>query len=89
MIKTRDDGTPVLDDALAYNAFADNAIAELDATTSGECPICMDLIQNPVLMPCKHCACKDCVLGWLTASKERGEGPVCPVCRQGPVKVFD
>ncbi|KAH7107135.1 SNF2 family N-terminal domain-containing protein [Auriculariales sp. MPI-PUGE-AT-0066] len=78
----------MVDDEL--DEFSSNVVRELESTTTGECPICMDVIQNPVLLPkCKHCTCKDCALGWLRASEERAEEPVCPVCRRGPVKEED
>ncbi|KZV84501.1 hypothetical protein EXIGLDRAFT_741898 [Exidia glandulosa HHB12029] len=79
------DGDIVMDDA-----FAAAALEEIESTTKGECPVCFDIIQNPVLLPnCKHCCCKDCILSWLRTREEKGEESECPVCRRGPINEED
>ncbi|EQC31359.1 hypothetical protein SDRG_10961 [Saprolegnia diclina VS20] len=40
-----------------------------------ECPVCLDVPQSPVLTPCAHLLCHECVRAALETA------PVCPVCR--------
>ncbi|XP_060936595.1 tripartite motif containing 35-28 [Limanda limanda] len=40
------------------------------------CPVCMDIFQDPVLLPCTHSLCRKCLLGCLQG--KRG----CPMCRE-------
>lgn len=45
------------------------------------CLICLDMLKNPVTVPCGHSYCSDCVVGyWNTGNV--GEGYSCPQCRQ-------
>ncbi|KAL2093503.1 hypothetical protein ACEWY4_010815 [Coilia grayii] len=41
------------------------------------CPVCYDIFRDPVILPCSHSFCKDCLLKSWT-DKDRNE---CPVCR--------
>lgn len=60
-------GTAGEDVDVDMDAFASTALETLDSTTQDECPICFDLIQNPVLLPnCKHCWCACCHLHSLS-----------------------
>ena len=43
------------------------------------CPICLDLLLEPVVGACGHEFCKDCYTRWLARS--RGS-PSCPLCRK-------
>ncbi|XP_068614749.1 E3 ubiquitin-protein ligase TRIM39-like [Brachionichthys hirsutus] len=43
-----------------------------------QCPICLDLLTQPVSTPCGHNFCRDCIEGyWRSAHLSR-----CPVCKQ-------
>ncbi|KAL5994539.1 hypothetical protein ACLOJK_024592 [Asimina triloba] len=43
-----------------------------------ECPICLESADDPVLTPCAHQMCRECLLSsWRTPSN----GP-CPICRK-------
>lgn len=40
------------------------------------CPICLDMLQNPVTTTCGHTFCKICV-----DNHSRSNGQVCPLCK--------
>ncbi|XP_061145028.1 E3 ubiquitin-protein ligase TRIM35-like [Syngnathus typhle] len=42
-----------------------------------ECPACLEIFKDPVMLPCTHSICKGCLQEWR---KEKG-GHSCPVCR--------
>jgi hypothetical protein len=51
------------------------------------CPICHSEVSDPVVAPCVHVSCSECLVTWLNAS--RGPGPghrtgsaPCPLCRK-------
>ncbi|EJD03591.1 uncharacterized protein FOMMEDRAFT_81947 [Fomitiporia mediterranea MF3/22] len=67
--------------------YAQTVLNSLSMKEDEECPICMDCMQEPVLLPiCAHKCCKDCILAFLQRQSENGEEGSCPVCRCGPVK---
>ena len=41
------------------------------------CPVCLDTLKAPLITPCEHSFCRDCIHLALQHSK------LCPVCRQG------
>ncbi|KAK2861678.1 hypothetical protein Q5P01_001211 [Channa striata] len=47
--------------------------SELDLS----CPVCCDIFTNPVLLPCSHSFCRDCVQKWWREKQTRN----CPVCK--------
>ncbi|TIB13798.1 hypothetical protein E3P89_01653 [Wallemia ichthyophaga] len=51
-----------------------------------ECPICFENMSIPVLLPCMHKSCKQCVLGYFDRLEDKGEMTSCPVCRNGPIR---
>mmetsp|Transcript_39748 Transcript_39748/g.118302 ORF Transcript_39748/g.118302 Transcript_39748/m.118302 type:complete len:120 (-) Transcript_39748:768-1127(-) len=45
-----------------------------------ECPVCCDMLLDPVVAPCGHDICNGCYRRWL---KRFGGAPACcPLCRQ-------
>ncbi|KAM7006203.1 nuclear factor 7, ovary-like [Tautogolabrus adspersus] len=40
------------------------------------CPFCCDIYRNPVLLPCSHSLCEDCLKKWWEGKQTRE----CPVC---------
>ncbi|ETW09806.1 hypothetical protein H310_00284 [Aphanomyces invadans] len=60
-------------------AYIKNRILEIqeEGLDCQECPVCLDVPTAPVLTPCGHLMCKECVLGFLNA----GATACCPVCR--------
>uniref|UniRef100_A0A8D2BDK8 RING-type domain-containing protein n=1 Tax=Sciurus vulgaris TaxID=55149 RepID=A0A8D2BDK8_SCIVU len=44
------------------------------------CPVCLELIFNPIFLSCSHIFCFDCIRDWLTI---RGDLVLtCPLCRR-------
>lgn len=42
------------------------------------CSICTDPFENPVVLPCKHVFCKECIVDWLIIPTRN----TCPYCRR-------
>ncbi|KAI5124124.1 hypothetical protein M0805_000937 [Coniferiporia weirii] len=69
------------------DTYAQTVLNNLSMQEDEECPICMDFMEEPMLIPvCAHKCCKDCVLAFLHDRAEKGEEGQCPTCRRGPVK---
>lgn len=45
------------------------------------CPICLDVLDEPVMGLCGHDFCKDCIQRWLSHLAASSSLYVCPVCR--------
>jgi len=61
-------------------------VARLKELEAFECPICMDATENPVVFPCGHTLCNDCLsrlVDQFTRNEEDGRvaSPTCPHCR--------
>lgn len=41
------------------------------------CPVCRDIFKNPLVLPCTHSFCQECLQGTTKFSRNR-----CPLCRQ-------
>ncbi|XP_057703572.1 E3 ubiquitin-protein ligase TRIM39-like [Corythoichthys intestinalis] len=41
-----------------------------------QCPTCLDIFKDPVILPCSHSFCRACLQHW----KDKGERS-CPICR--------
>jgi SNF2 family DNA or RNA helicase len=52
-----------------------NIMERVTALSEKTCPICYDGYQNPIVLPCTHVFCGNCLLHWMRA------GHVCPECR--------
>lgn len=70
--------------------YAESVLANLDVSADAECPICLDVMQTPsIIPPCMHQCCKECIISYLATCTDKGEVPRCPTCSQGPVKEQD
>ncbi|KIY50627.1 hypothetical protein FISHEDRAFT_39163 [Fistulina hepatica ATCC 64428] len=67
--------------------FAETVLAGLKDETMDECPICMDAMETPMLIPgCLHKSCKECIVAFLATCQARGQQTRCPLCSNGPIK---
>ncbi|XP_062855411.1 tripartite motif-containing protein 16-like isoform X2 [Trichomycterus rosablanca] len=57
------------------------AEAILPSQDSFCCPICLDLLKDPVTIPCGHSYCLSCINGFWN-QKDLAEVHICPQCRQ-------
>lgn len=42
------------------------------------CQICLDIFKNPVILPCSHSFCRDCLKSWWTRTAIKD----CPICKE-------
>ncbi|GLJ41479.1 hypothetical protein SUGI_0858480 [Cryptomeria japonica] len=58
-------------------AYIEEVVGELSNGGRGECPICLESIEDAVLTPCAHRMCRECLL----ASWNKSSSGFCPICR--------
>ncbi|KAF7847928.1 hypothetical protein BT93_L2443 [Corymbia citriodora subsp. variegata] len=59
-------------------AYVEEVVDGIRRGENTECPICLESADDPVLTPCAHRMCRECLLSsWLTHSCG-----LCPICRQ-------
>lgn len=59
-------------------AYVEEVVEGLRNGENSECPICLESADDPVLTPCAHRMCRECLLSsWRTPAHG-----ICPICRQ-------
>ncbi|KAI3469725.1 hypothetical protein Pfo_026388 [Paulownia fortunei] len=59
-------------------AYVEEVVEGLRNGENAECPICLESADDPVLTPCAHRMCRECLLSsWQTPA-----AGLCPICRQ-------
>lgn len=59
-------------------AYVEEVVEEIRNGENTECPICLESADDPVLTPCAHIMCRECLLSsWRTPASG-----LCPICRQ-------
>ncbi|TFK56768.1 hypothetical protein OE88DRAFT_1650222, partial [Heliocybe sulcata] len=67
------------------DAFAKTVLSNLDKSDQVECPLCLDVMDTPMIIPgCLHQCCKDCIVAYIAACEEKSKEVACPTCSQGP-----
>ncbi|KAL8515725.1 hypothetical protein ACS0TY_014417 [Phlomoides rotata] len=59
-------------------AYVEEVVEGIRNGQVSECPICLESSDDPVLTPCAHRMCRECL---LTSWRIPSSGP-CPICRQ-------
>ncbi|KAI3915685.1 hypothetical protein MKX01_015510 [Papaver californicum] len=59
-------------------AYVEEVVEGIRNGENTECPICLESADDPVLTPCAHRMCRECLFtSWGTSA-----GGSCPICRQ-------
>lgn len=59
-------------------AYIEEVVEDIRRGENTECPICLESADDPVLTPCAHRMCRECLLSsWRTPSTG-----LCPICRK-------
>ncbi|KAI3700742.1 hypothetical protein L2E82_45380 [Cichorium intybus] len=59
-------------------AYIEEVVNDLKKGENTECPICLESADDPVLTPCAHRMCRECLLSsWRSPIQG-----LCPICRQ-------
>ncbi|KAG8924089.1 DNA helicase rad5 [Tulasnella sp. 417] len=66
--------------------FAIGVLKDLESIETQECPLCLDTVQDPMLVPeCHHALCKECIVDLIQDQEAKGNEGFCPVCQHKPV----
>ncbi|CAO3597231.1 unnamed protein product [Absidia cylindrospora] len=61
---------------------ADRLLSNKDEIPNTECPICMDVADQPqIISGCGHILCRDCLKAYINSNNQYHGGKPCPECR--------
>lgn len=61
----------------ASRTYVEEVVEDIRKGGNAECPICLESADDPVLTPCAHRMCRECLLSsWRTPT-----AGLCPICR--------
>lgn len=64
-------------------AYIQEVVNDIKRGENTECPICLESADDPVLTPCAHRMCRECLLSsWRSLTHG-----LCPICRQNLRKI--
>ncbi|GAB2217693.1 hypothetical protein Drorol1_Dr00000897 [Drosera rotundifolia] len=63
--------------ANANSAYVEEVVEGIRRGEDTECPICMESADDPILTPCAHKMCRECI---LSSWRNPAHG-MCPICR--------
>lgn len=63
---------------LPTRAYVEEVVEDIRKGENMECPICLEYADDPVITPCAHRMCRECL---LASWRSRLFGP-CPICRR-------
>uniref|UniRef100_A0A3Q2P7X2 RING-type domain-containing protein n=1 Tax=Fundulus heteroclitus TaxID=8078 RepID=A0A3Q2P7X2_FUNHE len=61
---------------------------EEQLTQELSCPICLQLYNDPVVLPCGHNYCLACICKSASSTDSGKEPPRCPECREKVAQYF-
>ncbi|KAE8706222.1 hypothetical protein F3Y22_tig00110403pilonHSYRG00216 [Hibiscus syriacus] len=78
--------SPEGEDSMEKWLNSPEAVTGSDDSTSFNCNICLDTVQDPVVTLCGHIYCWPCIYKWLQLQSNSTENqapkqPQCPVCK--------
>jgi hypothetical protein len=56
-------------------------IARISELSTKTCSICIDIIENPIILECMHIFCGKCLLSWIAKKSRNYTNANCPECR--------
>ncbi|KAJ4837190.1 hypothetical protein Tsubulata_030089 [Turnera subulata] len=73
----RTSNSATLGQSVTTQAYIEEVVGAIRRGETTECPICMESSDDPVLIPCAHRMCKECLL-YCWGNPTSG---LCPICR--------
>ena len=70
----------IIKDINANESKLENVLVRIKELSKKTCAICMDILENPIILECAHIYCGTCLMNWI--SKYRlVDNATCPECR--------
>jgi len=58
-------------------------VDRVSALDGKQCAVCMDTYEDPIMLPCTHVFCGNCIIDWMRirGASGRAQSLTCPQCR--------